>query len=63
MPKFNYASPTPAIASAPQGTPTLICPSCGDTMNHDRTIPQLGVLPELLVFICPSCKEVAAKKF
>jgi hypothetical protein len=27
-------------------------------MELVRTIPKLGVLPELLVFHCPSCKEV-----
>jgi hypothetical protein len=27
-------------------------------MNVVRIIPKLGGLPELLVFICPSCAEV-----
>jgi hypothetical protein len=31
-------------------------------MELVRTIPRLGVLPELLVFHCPSCKEVDAKE-
>ncbi len=39
------------------------CPSCGDTMKVSRTIPKLGVRPERLIFICPSCKEVAAKRY
>ena len=42
--------------------PTLVCLSCGDTMKYLRTIPRLGARPERLVFACPSCKEVEAKK-
>jgi predicted RNA-binding Zn-ribbon protein involved in translation (DUF1610 family) len=42
-------------------TPMLVCPSCGDTMNHLRTIPSLGVRQEQLVFVCPSCKELDTK--
>jgi hypothetical protein len=42
----------------PDNPPTLACLSCGDAMELVRTIPKLGVLPELLVFHCPSCKEV-----
>ena len=45
------------------GPPSLVCPSCGDTMTLSRTIPKLGVRPEQLIFICPSCKEVAAKRY
>jgi hypothetical protein len=48
--------PLPKIAS------TLACLTCGDTMNNVRTIPKLGVLPELLVFVCPSCKGVDTKE-
>jgi hypothetical protein len=32
-------------------------------MNVDRKIPKRGVRPELLVFVCPSCKEILALKF
>ncbi len=42
--------------------PVLVCPSCGDTMEHLRTIPELGVRPENLVFVCPSCKEVETRQ-
>jgi predicted RNA-binding Zn-ribbon protein involved in translation (DUF1610 family) len=42
--------------------PTLVCPYCGDTMKHVRTIPKLGVRPERLVFVCPSCKEIETKE-
>jgi hypothetical protein len=38
--------------------PTAQCNRCGHTMKLDRRIPKLGPHPELLVFICPSCKEV-----
>ena len=51
------------LAPAPNRTPALVCHSCGDTMNVDRKIPKLGVRPELLVFVCPSCKEILALKF
>ena len=43
--------------------PSLLCPSCGDTMKVSGTIPKLGARPEQLIFICPSCKEVAAKRY
>lgn len=44
--------------------PTLaaICPRCGEPMKLARTVPKLGVLPELLVFRCPSCNEVETKE-
>jgi hypothetical protein len=31
-------------------------------MDLVRTIPKLGVLPELIVFHCPSCKGVDTKE-
>jgi hypothetical protein len=43
------------------GGESMLC-RCGDWMNLDRTIPKLGVCPELRVFVCPSCKEVEAKE-
>jgi hypothetical protein len=46
----------------PDSTRTHACHSCGDTMNHLRTIPKLGVRPEKLIFICPSCEEVDTKE-
>jgi hypothetical protein len=58
----HYTPSTPAIERSPpmvpDNTPTLACLSCGDAMELVRTIPKLGVLPELHVFHCPSCKEV-----
>jgi hypothetical protein len=53
--------PAPAIERLPlvsDGTPTMLCPSCGDTMKHSRTIAKLGVRLERLIFVCPSCKGV-----
>jgi hypothetical protein len=43
---MQYDTPSiPAIECpplVPDNTPVLICPSCGDTMLHLRTIPKLG---------------------
>ena len=49
-------------AQVPDNTPVLICPSCGDTMQHLRTIPKLGARLEQLIFVCPSCKGVDTKE-
>jgi len=59
-----YTPSTPTIERSPavrDSTPTIVCFSCGDTMKHFRTIPKLGVRPEQLIFVCPSCKEVDTK--
>jgi hypothetical protein len=44
---MQYYTPSiPAIECpplVPDNTPTPICPPCGDTMKHVRTIPKLGV--------------------
>ena len=59
---------TPSIPSiersplVPDNTPILVCPSCGDTMQHVRTIPQLGPRLEQFIFVCPSCDEVSTKE-
>jgi len=62
----NHTPSTPVIKRSPpkipNNPPTLACLSCGDAMELVRTIPKLGVLPELLVFHCPSCKEVDTKE-
>jgi hypothetical protein len=42
--------------------PVLICPSCGDTMQHLRTIPKLGARLEQFIFVCPSCEQVETKE-
>ena len=52
---------TPSIV-VPDNTPVLICPSCGDTMQHFRTIPKLGARLEQFIFVCPSCKGVDTRE-
>jgi hypothetical protein len=51
--------------------PILRCPSCGNMMKLLRTVPRLdqrgpdpqgGGLPDLLVFLCPSCNEIETKE-
>jgi protein-arginine kinase activator protein McsA len=46
----------------PDSNRTLVCPSCGDTMRHLRTVPKIGVRQEKLIFVCPSCKKVDTKE-
>ena len=61
----NYTPSTPAIERSPLvpgNTPMLVCLSCGDTMQHLRTIPKLGVRLEKLIFVCPSCKGFDTKE-
>ena len=56
-----YMPSIPAIECpplVPDDTPVLVCPSCGDGMQHLRTIPKLGARLEQLIFVCPSCKGV-----
>jgi hypothetical protein len=63
MPYFAPATST--VKRSPRhrtGTRTIVCLSCGDTMKHLRTIAKLGVSPERLIFVCPSCKGVATKE-
>ena len=52
---MRYHTPSiPAIecsAQVPDNTPILICPSCGDTMQHLRTIPKLGARLEQFIFV------------
>ena len=55
-------SPPVPNRPAPNGTPTIVCLSCGDTMKHFRTISKLGVRRERLLFVCPSCKGVDTKE-
>jgi hypothetical protein len=61
----DHVPSTPAIECspvAPDNTPVLICPSCGDTMQHVRTIPKLGARLEQFIFVCPSCEQVETKE-
>jgi hypothetical protein len=60
-----YAPSIPAVENVPlipDSTPTLVCPSCGDTMRLSQTIPKHGVRPEQLIFNCPSCNDVSTKE-
>jgi hypothetical protein len=41
---------------------TLVCLCCGDTLRHVRRVPSYGLLPELQVFVCPSCNEIETKR-
>jgi hypothetical protein len=63
---MQYYTPSiPAIESSPpvpDNTPVLICPSCGDTMKHLRTIPKFGVRLEQFIFVCPSCEEIDSRE-
>ena len=49
-------------SSVPDRGRTIVCRSCGDTMKHFRTISKLGVRPEQLIFVCPSCKGVDSRE-
>jgi hypothetical protein len=42
--------------------PAVICIRCGQVMRPTRTIPRLGIIPQLDVFVCPDCAEVRAKE-
>jgi hypothetical protein len=59
-------SPSPsAVAPSsryPNGLPTMVCLSCGDTMKHFRTIFKFEMRPERLIFVCPSCQAVDNKE-
>jgi hypothetical protein len=61
----DHAPSTRAIECSPvvpDNTPVLICPSCGDTMQHVRTIPKLGARLDQFIFVCPSCEQVETKE-
>jgi hypothetical protein len=38
-----------------------VCAHCREPMTLARTVPPLGALPELLVFLCPRCRHVDTK--
>ena len=63
MPDYTHSIPVverPPLIS--DRTPTLMCPACGDTMKHFRTIAKDGVRQEQFMFLCPSCKAVDTKE-
>jgi hypothetical protein len=60
-----HAPSIPAIecsAQVPDTMLVLICPSCGDTMQHLRTIPKVGARLDQFIFVCPSCEQVETKE-
>jgi len=63
---MQYYTPSiPAVECSPlvpDNTPVLICPSCGDTMKHLRTIPKLGTRLEQFIFVGPSCEGTDTKE-
>jgi C4-type Zn-finger protein len=58
----DHTPSIPAVELVPDNTPVLICPSCGDTMQHLRTIPELGARLEQFIFVCPSCEQFETKE-
>jgi hypothetical protein len=38
------------------------CPHCHEPMDIERTIPQLGGLPALIVFYCARCNHAETKE-
>ena len=50
------------LPPVPDTTLTMLCVSCGDTMQHVRTIAKPGMRPEQHIFVCPSCKAVDNKE-
>ena len=58
MPYYTPASAIERPDQVADSARTLVGLSCGDTMKHLRTIPKLGVRPQKLTFVCPSCQEV-----
>jgi hypothetical protein len=60
MPKHE-ASPHVGAADSPSDRDASpVCLSCGQDTQHVRTIQNLGILPEILVFRCPACHSVSA---
>jgi hypothetical protein len=39
-------------------SPVVCCPRCEDAMRLVRTIPKLGALPDLRVYLCERCSYV-----
>jgi hypothetical protein len=49
---------------AAYNAPKMLCPGCDRDMKLVQTIPQSGVLSEIVVFYCERCKlaETIAQK-
>jgi len=50
------------MAALPDNLPFILCAGCGQVMKLIRSVPSLGTVPELHVFVCPSCGEVETKR-
>jgi transposase len=46
-----------SIRPAPAAS-TVLCRCCGEPMKRVRTIPKLGGMPALSVFLCDRCSHV-----
>jgi C4-type Zn-finger protein len=42
---------------AESNTRNMLCPGCDQDMTLVQTIPQSGVLSEIVVFYCERCKQ------
>jgi hypothetical protein len=49
------------MAVLPNNLSVVACTRCGDAMQLIRSVPHLRELPELHVFVCPSCGDVDTK--
>jgi hypothetical protein len=50
------------MAPLPDNLPFTLCAGCGEVMNLIRSVPSLGMIPELHVFVCPACGEAETKR-
>ena len=50
------------MAPLPDNLPFTLCAGCGQVMKLIRSVPSLGAIPELHVFVCPSCGEAETKR-
>jgi hypothetical protein len=50
------------MAQLPDNLPIVVCPACAQAMKLLRTVPRMGGLPELFIFLCPSCNEVETQE-
>jgi predicted RNA-binding Zn-ribbon protein involved in translation (DUF1610 family) len=50
------------MAQLTDNLPILVCPACGQATKLLRTVPRVGGLPALLVFVCPACNEVETRE-
>jgi predicted RNA-binding Zn-ribbon protein involved in translation (DUF1610 family) len=50
------------MAALPDNLPFVVCAGCGQVMKLVRSVPSFGTVPELHVFVCPSCGEAETKR-